>query len=202
VQTIGYIVLTLLALWQIANPATFALVFLVTCSYTIFLNREHINIVGLIAIIMLMKIVELPIGMGWLLPEASNYAIFASYFLIDLPVILLVALRVPLSRFIDYKRFGDFDEHRYKITNADLVVGKIYIIYCLINLLALIENGLRHLGDFGFDSQSNVALWLYSNARIIWDHYEYLKHILNMFEFFAILTTVSNYMRSAHFFKG
>jgi hypothetical protein len=202
VHYIGYIVLSIVALSQITNPATFTLVFLITCGYAIFQNREHINIVGLIAIIMLMKVIELPVSMGWLLTSASNYTLFGSYFLIDLPVILLVALRVPLSRFIDYKRFGDFDKHRYKITNADLVIGKTYMMYCLINLLALIENSLRHLDDFGFDGQSNVALWLYQNARILWDHYEYLKHILNMSEFFIILTTVSNYMRSPHFLKS
>lgn len=148
---------------------------------------------------MAMRVIEM--SLWFLIADANNYVIFGSYFLIDLPVILLVAFRAPLSRFIDHKRYGEFDPERYCITNADLVIGKVYMIYCLINFLALAENGLRHLGDFGFDSHSAIAVWLYNHARVIWIYYEYIKYPLNMLEFIAILSTASRYMRSPRFFK-
>jgi hypothetical protein len=170
------------------------------CCYAIFENKMHINIVGLISIIMAMRVVEKLLW--WLVVDANNYIIFGSYFLIDLPVILLVAFRAPLSRFIEFKRFGEFDAQRYTITNADLVIGKVYMIYCLINLLALGENALRHLDDFGFDKSADATVWLYNHARVIWSSYEYVKYMLNMIEFIAILSTVSNYMRSPRFLKS
>lgn len=184
----------MLALYNISDTTIFPAIFIFTCGIVIFQNRHHANIAALILIILVMKILEMPLW--YLVDKTNNYLVFSSYFLIDLPVILLVAFRVPLSRYIEYRRFGHFDKTRYTITNADLIVGKIYILYCLINLLALIENGLRHLDDFGFDSQSDTAVWLYHNARLIWNNYEYIKHGMNMVEFIAILTTASNYMRS------
>jgi hypothetical protein len=197
---VGYLLLCILALNFITNTTIFPLIFIATCCFVIYQNWQHVNIAGLVIIILVMKVVEMPL---WhFVDKSNNYIVFASYFLIDLPVILLVTFRVQLSRFTEFRRFGHFDKTRYTITNADLIVGKIYILYCLINVLALVENGLRHLDDFGLDSQSSNAVWLYKNARVIWNNYEYIKHGINMIELIAILTTASNYMRSARILKG
>ena len=199
---LGYAVIAALGVAFIQTPHIFILVFLFACCYSIFVNRAHVNIVSLLAILLLIKTAEFAI-LFFVTGTKSNYIIFSSFFLIDVPAIILIALRTPLCRMIEYKLTGSIkDADTYVVTNADLLVGKIYIIYCFINLLALIEHALRHLEHFGFPEDAPYTVYMYENFRLIWDNYEYLKHTLNFIEFVAVFATVSNYMRSERIFKA
>lgn len=104
---------------------------------------------------------------------------------------------------MEYRRLGKLDDpERFIVTNADLLVGKIYITYCIINLLAIVEHAFRHLDDFGFPSDAEYTIFLFNNMRVIWDYYEYVKHSLNFIEFIAVFATVSSYMRSERILKA
>ncbi|UAA40449.1 hypothetical protein KIH87_08985 [Paraneptunicella aestuarii] len=104
---------------------------------------------------------------------------------------------------IEFKARGQLDDpDKYVVTNADLIVGKIYITYCIINLLALLEHSLRHLDHFGFPKDASYTVYLYENFRLIWGHYELVKHSLNIVEFMAVFSTISNYMRSERMLKA
>ena len=194
---LGYICIAALGVAFIKIPHIFILLFIVACIYSIYQNRAFINIVSLLCILLIVKLGELAI-LELVRDTKSNYLIFSSFFLVDVPAIVLIGLRVPLFRYLDYWRFGKerYEPDRFAVTNADLLVGKIYITYCIINLLALAEHALRHLDDFGFPPDAQYTIYLYQNLRLIYEHYEYLKHSLNFIEFIAVFATVSNYMRS------
>ena len=199
---LGYAVIAALAVAYIEDPQAFILTFLCACCYSIFLNRRHLNTVSLLAILLFVKLAELAV-VSFVTQTNNNYVIFSSFFLIDIPAVILTALRVPACRMIEYQATNAIkDPDIYTITNADLIVGRIYIIYCFINLLALLEHALRHLEHFGFPVDAPYTIYLYENFRLIWENYEYLKHTLNLVEFIAVLATVSNYMRSARFLRA
>ncbi|MCY7294009.1 hypothetical protein [Alteromonas sp. a30] len=184
------------------SSTIFILIFLLACIYSIYQNRYHVNIVSLLTILLGVKTAELTI-LKLVLDTSSSYVIFSSFFLVDIPAIVLIALRVPLCRFIEFKRRGKLeDKNRFVVTNADLLVGKIYITYCIINLLALIEHAFRHLEDFGFPADAEYTIFLYENFRVIWSYYEYVKHTLNIIEFIAVFATISSYMRSERILKA
>lgn len=195
-SVLGYVCIAALAVAFMHSSMTFILIFLLACVYSIFQNRHYANIVSLLLILLSVKTAELTI-MSLVAETNSNYVIFSSFFLVDVPAIILIALRVPICRYFDFKRKGVIDNgSKFVVTNADLLVGKIYITYCIINLLALVEHAFRHLEDFGFPADANYTIFLYENLRVIWENYEYIKHTLNIIEFIAVFATISNYMRS------
>lgn len=197
VALLGYICIAALGVAFIGSPHVFILLFITACIYSIYQNRAFVNIVSLLCILLTVKLGELAI-LEFVKETKSNYLIFSSFFLVDIPAIVLIGLRVPLFRYLDYLRFGkeQYEPDRFVVTNADLLVGKIYITYVIINLLALAEHALRHLDDFGFPPDAQYTIYLYQNLRLIYEYYEYLKHSLNFIEFIAVFATVSNYMRS------
>lgn len=77
-----------------------------------------------------------------------------------------------------------------------MLLGGVYTLYLLINLLALAEHIIRHLDDLGFPESAGYVSYLYENARFIYNVFPYLKHALNAVEFIAIWSTIVNYMRS------
>lgn len=198
----GYLIFAALAVANFSNPSNFILVFFATCLYSILVNRTHVNIVALLSILLVFKVVEF--GLLELTVHTRNsYIIYSIYFLVDIPVIIAIALRVHLFRYFDYKKNGQSPEpDKYLVTNADLIVGKIYIMYCLINFLALAEHALRHLEDFGFPEDASYTVYLYENARFIWSNFAFIKHFLNVLEFIAVFGTISNYMRSERMLKA
>lgn len=195
-SVLGYICIATLGVAFIQSPRIFILLFLLACVYSIYQNRTFVNIVSLLLILLGVKTAELAI-LELIRDTKSNYLIFSSFFLVDIPAIVLIGLRVPMCRYIEYRKRGKLeDPDRFVVTNADLLVGKIYITYCIINLLALVEHAFRHLDDFGFPADAGYTVFLFENFRVIWDYYEYVKHSLNFIEFVAVFATVSNYMRS------
>lgn len=200
---LGYICIAALGVAFIQSPHIFILLFIVACLYSIYQNRAFVNIVSLLCILLGVKLGELAI-LEFVRDTKSNYLIFSSFFLVDIPAIILIGLRVPLCRYIDYLRSGKelYDPDRFVVTNADLLVGKIYITYCIINLLALLEHAFRHLDDFGFPPDAQYTIYLFKNLRLIYEYYEYVKHSLNIIEFIAVFATVSNYMRSERILKA
>ncbi len=202
VAIVGYVCIAALGVAFIQVPKMFILLFLVACIYSIYQNRAYINIVSLLLILLGAKTGELAI-LELVRDTKSNYLIFSSFFLVDIPAIILIGLRVPLCRYMEYRRLGKLDDpERFIVTNADLLVGKIYITYCIINLLAIVEHAFRHLDDFGFPSDAEYTIFLFNNMRVIWDYYEYVKHSLNFIEFIAVFATVSSYMRSERILKA
>ena len=132
---LGYVCIAALGVAFIQSPRVFILLFLVACLYSIYQNRTYVNIVSLLLILLGVKTAELGI-LELIRDTKSNYLIFSSFFLVDIPAIILIGLRVPMCRFIEYRRLGRLDDpERYVVTNADLLVGKIYITYCIINCL-------------------------------------------------------------------
>lgn len=199
-REIGYLALALVA---IANVSSFYYVtstYVIACCYGIYKNRHHVNISSLLGVILCAKLSEILLysGIG-LMGTRNTYILLASDFLIDIPVVLLVLSRVLWLRAYDNSKYGTYCPDKYVPTNADLVIIKLYLIYILVNVLAIVEHSLRHLEYFGVPIDHHWTQYLYENARFIYNNIEYIKNMLNIAELVAILSTAERYMRSPRF---
>jgi hypothetical protein len=164
--------------------------YVVICVYSLIRIGWAINLSSVLGILILYKFLEWAL-FGFIHPM-GNYVIYPTWIAVDLLVYFSLIWRAPAMRSLIPSMREEFC-----ITNADIVLGGIHLVYCAISLLALIEHCLRHLDDFGFSPDSELVIWFYENARLIYSAYPLLKTGLNGIELLAIFSTAGRYMQSA-----
>lgn len=191
-----FVVLGIAAFSQIENYMIFNWLFILAAGLALSFNFRYINISSLLLIIMSLRLFEVLLWTAW--DTSNNYIILPIYIVLDSTSLLLIYFRIPLLAKWEYFRRGKVQIDRYKITNADMILGIIYSAYLLLAILALVEHMLRHTEDFGLPAST----WLYENARLVFNHYGYIKGTLNILEFATILATAHRFMHSNHFVRA
>lgn len=176
--------LMLLQLTQLPQARITNYVYIIVCLVVIWANKSNVNVTSLVAILVIVKFLESLIY-PQLLPNL--YAVQSFYFISDSAVTLLIALRPAICRKIANSLYKHNQNDRFYVTQADMLVGAIYMLYLVVSLLSIGEHVLRHLDHIGLP----YSAWLNQHADFIWMNHTNIKLPLNMLEFVALLTTIN-----------
>jgi len=76
---------------------------------------------------------------------------------------------------------------RVHFVNADLSLMVLFLIYMIVDFLAIGENLIRNLEHIGFSEEFAKQFWSWT---LIYDGYEEIKRTLNIMEFLVIWSTI------------
>ena len=146
----------------------------------ILMNRDNINVVHLCGALLVVYMVEMIIFHNFIVTEsdtlsrmAVNTIIFSFHFVVDLVLFILVALRAPFTRGRLAAQGKPYD-HVY-IYNSEFGLKSLFVVFMLIDLLALVENFIRHLDEFGVSTE--IAQF-FSSWTIVFYSYIPVKSVL------------------------
>ena len=178
------IYLLLLQYFDFSPWTAFTYIYLVVCVLVMAINKADVNITSLLVLLLLFRIVEVTVfpqlKMNIYLPQLF-------YFCIDALVTTLIAFRPAICRLITKGLNKPSQNDRFYVTQADMLVGAIYILYLPVSILMIGEHLLRHLDHIGLPYNA----WLNQHARVIWSNHANIKFPLNLLEFVALLTTIN-----------
>jgi len=186
-----YSVLALLAFvvflsQYLGNSEIVDLGYLVVGAFALFINRHHINIVGLINIVLIVRAVDYLIWLAW--DSYNAYHVYPVQIGLDVVTILLINRRWEI-----YLRMNPAAKaSEIVFTHADYYLKRLYQVHIAITLSALIEHLLRHPYDIGLPQS-----WAMSDVDFVYDHFIEAKFILNILEFVLILSMAHAAMRKA-----
>ncbi|WDE09005.1 hypothetical protein SG34_029945 [Thalassomonas viridans] len=162
------------------NPLHVSIIINVSLVLIMLMNRRNINVVHLCGALLTVYIIEMLlfefvviIERGRMSPMWLNASIYATHFVIDLMLFILVALRAPFTRGRLAAQGKPYD-HVF-IYNSEFGLKSLFIVFMLVDLLALVENFIRHLDEFGLSD--NIAQ-LFSNLTIVYYSYSPVKFVL------------------------
>lgn len=168
------------------NTLLITIVFTVSTLVVMFVNRDDINIVYLCAGFIMVKAIERGIFTFAIEPAFSEvYAdetkstiwlgavIFTTHFIIDLILFYMVLLRAPFTR----ARLAASNKpiNKVRIYKAEIALASLFSVFMFIDLLALVENFIRHLDDIGFNME---VAQKFSGWHWVYYHYLDLKSLL------------------------
>ncbi|WP_281558903.1 hypothetical protein [Thalassomonas sp. RHCl1] len=102
-----------------------------------------------------------------------NTIIFGTHFLIDLVLYVLVSNRVHFTR-DRLKAKGKPTDHVF-IYRAEFALISVFALFMAVDLLALLENFIRHLDEFGVNAETAK---MFSGWNWLYYQYEIFKGIL------------------------
>ncbi len=151
-----------------------------------YLNRNHVNILGLIYIVLAVRSAEYLTWLVW--DTRSAYIIYPVQFLLDLTVIYLITYRWEI-----YLRFNpSADPKEIVFTHADYFLKNIYKLYLLVISVAFMEHVIRNIDDFGFPEE-----WSNPDLLFMYNYIIPIRYTLNVIEYILILGMAHQSMRSA-----
>lgn len=181
------------------------LTYIVTCIFVALTNFRLVNIVTLVGALALIKTTEYLIFENFL-HYFNAYSFYTTYIFIDAFLMLYIYFRVPIIRGIHESNGLVMDEEKWFITNADLLLSLIQLLHVLVGGLMLIEHLLRNLEDtylpqilklvFPSDAIDSMTSWLFHNAMLIYDNFEFLELSITGLEFLVILSSTSYYLQN------
>ncbi|WP_018692539.1 hypothetical protein [Algicola sagamiensis] len=161
--------------------------------FTLIHNRQHMNIVHLCLMLVMLKVLELLL-FELVIPTSSdtistfwvNNFVYLASFALDLTVFFLLMFRTSFSR--TYLIKANRPSEPIFMTNADIGLMSLYFLLMVFNLVALIENIIRHLEMVGFSEEFAKQFWDWD-----WVFYNYsdIKRVFLGIELFVIWSTVS-----------
>lgn len=189
----SYSVLALLSLVLILSQylGNFKIVdlgYLIVGAFSLYVNRYHINITGLINIVLIVRTFEYFIWWFW---DTSNaYHVYPVQILLDIFVVFLISKRWEIYLHLN----PNTQPNEIVFTHADYYLKQLYKLHIVIISAALFEHILRHTYHIGLPSHWAIpeALFIYNNIIVI-------KFALNIFEFVLILAMAHTAMRKAKF---
>lgn len=170
----------------LGNSEIVDLGYLIVGAFALFINRHHINIVGLINIILLVRTADYVIWMIW--GSYNAYHVYPVQIALDILTIYLISKRWEI-----YLRLNPTAKpNEIVFTHADYFLKRLYQVHIAVTLSALIEHLLRHPYDLGLPQD-----WAMPNADFIYNHIIEAKFTLNILEFVLILSMAHATMRKA-----
>ncbi|WDE10622.1 hypothetical protein [Thalassomonas haliotis] len=144
------------------------------------MNRQNINVVHLCAALLAVYLGEMLVfeyfietGSNSLSAVWVNAIIFLVHLLVDLLLFFLVVFRAPVTRRFLAARARPYD-HVF-IYNAEFALSSLFVVFMAVDLLALGENFIRHLDEFGF---SPATAQFFSGWNWLYHQYEHIKFVL------------------------
>jgi len=162
--------------------------------FIILRSRNNINVQHLCGALLIVYIIEMllfeyviVIERGSIPSIWHNAIIFATHLLIDLVLFFLLILRAPFTR-ARLEAQGKPTDHIYKY-NAELALTSLMSLFMVVDLMALGENFLRHLDEFGITG--SVAEF-FSGWNLVYYQYENVKFVLLGMTFLLVWLMATN----------
>ncbi|WDE10765.1 hypothetical protein [Thalassomonas haliotis] len=159
-----------------------------------FKSQDNINVVHLCGALLAVYVLEMLIFHNFIVTEsdvlsdmAINAIIFAFHFAVDLVIFFLLILRAPFTR-ARLESQGKPTDHIYKY-NAEMALTSLMTLFMVVDLMALGENFLRHLPEFGI---TGPVAEFFSTWRLAYDQYENVKFTLLGLTFLLVWLMASN----------
>lgn len=162
------------------------LIYVGACLFIILTHSQFVNIVALSSILMLVKVAE-SIVFRYYFDSFNAYGLYLTYIFVDFLLMLVIYLRIPVTRGVVAALGSKLDDEKWYMTNADLLLALIQLTHICIGILMLGEHILRNI--FGIQS------------LIVYNNFSFLELSVTSFEFFAILTTINHYFQQKRVFK-
>lgn len=163
-------------------------------------NKDNINVVHLCGALLSVYIIEMLIfeyvviiERGRMSPMWLNATIYATHFLVDLVLFVVVTLRAPFTR-SRLESQGKSSEHIF-IYNSEFALTSLFLVFMLVDLLALGENFIRHLDEFGLSA--DIAQ-IFSNWTAIYYSYTSVKFVLLGITFLLIWSMATGIGQEAY----
>ncbi|WDE06125.1 hypothetical protein SG34_004120 [Thalassomonas viridans] len=143
-------------------------------------SRDNINVVHVCGVLLIVYLAEMLIFENFIVTKsetlssmAVNAIIFATHFIVDLVLFFLLILRAPFTRG-RLEAQGKPTDHIYKY-NAEMALTSLMSLFMVVDLIALVENFLRHLDEFGI---TGPVAEFFSSWTLAYDQYENVKFVL------------------------
>lgn len=162
------------------NPSYISILNCVSLLLLMVINRDNVNVVHLCAGLLLIYLAEMILFEGFIVIESGtmsqmrvNTIIYSTHLLVDLVAFLWLIFRAPFTR----ARLAAQDkpyEHVF-IYNAEFALSSLFVVFMCVDLLALGENFIRHLDEFGVSTE---IAEIFSDWTVIFYSYSPAKSVL------------------------
>ncbi|WDE01006.1 hypothetical protein [Thalassomonas actiniarum] len=186
------IVLIILGACLVGASEAFYMQLLVTGSLLLiaYQHRDDINIRDLCGMMLAVTLVEIVLFEFFIVTRsevlssmAVNAIIFGAHFVMDVAMYILVSNRVHFTR-DRLKAKGEPTEHIFTYS-AEFALISVFVVFMTVDLMALLENFIRHLDEFGVSAETAK---MFSGWNWLYYHYEVVKGILMGLTFFFLWT--------------
>ncbi|WDE04099.1 hypothetical protein SG34_022480 [Thalassomonas viridans] len=164
------------------------------------MNRDNVNVVHLCGALLIVYLIEFILFEFFIVTESKtlgpmwvNAIIFATHLFIDLLLFFLLIFRAGFTRAILQAQGKPFD-HIYKY-NAELALISLITVFMVFDLLALVENFLRHLSYFGL---SGAIVDFCSGLNWVFYQYKTIKFVLLGLTFLLVWLMATGYGQSEY----
>ena len=163
-------------------------------TYAAFLGRFNPNILslclGLLGFIIIERIIFLFVSKNNTPLVWTNHIIFSIHFAMDLGCIFFLIYRGVLCRWL-YRNYL-YTVQKFHLTNADISMLLVMVLFLLVDLAAMAENLLRNLEHLGVSEELAKPLW---ELNWIFYHYPELKASIMGLQFLVLWSTVTKMAR-------
>ena len=164
------------------------------------INRKDINIVSLCLGFLIVKVIERALFSHFIVTESDtmsamwvNAIIFSVHFIVDLTLFFMVMLRAPVTRGCLTALNKPID--KVCIYKAEMAFVGLFLVFMFVDLVALLENFIRHLDELGF---SDDFVGHFSGWNWVYYQYEHLKIILTSLSFLLLWSMTMETGRDAY----
>lgn len=172
------------------QPIYGASIFILLFVVTALLNKDDPNIVhlclGMTFIILVEKLVFLFVPIQGTPQVWINNRIYLIHVIFDFLFFTFLIFRGAISRAL-YQKLNRSTEGLH-LTNADISLFGVMILFIFVDLAATIENLLRNLEHLGFSEDIAKPLW---QLNWIYYHYPQMKYGLMGLQFLVLWSTLS-----------
>lgn len=172
------------------QPIYGASIFILLFVVTALLNKDDPNIVhlclGMTFIILVEKLVFLFVPIQGTPQIWINNRIYLIHVIFDFLFFTFLIFRGAISRAL-YQKLNRSTEGLH-LTNADISLFGVMILFIFVDLAATIENLLRNLEHLGFSEEVAKPLW---QLNWIYYHYPQMKYGLMGLQFLVLWSTLS-----------
>ena len=144
------------------------------------INRHNINVVHLCGVMLAVYLGEMMIFDHVIVTSSEtlsamwvNAIIFSAHLLVDLLLFFLVMFRAPFTRSLLAAQ--NKPHHHIFIYNAEFALTSLFVVFMVVDLLALGENFIRHLDELGVSLKMAQT---FSGWNWIYYQYEHIKFVL------------------------
>ncbi|WP_281557796.1 hypothetical protein [Thalassomonas sp. RHCl1] len=176
------------------NPFHVSVIINVSLLLIMLMNRDNINVVHLCGALLIVYVIEMLVFQNLIVTQsdtmsnmAVNAIIFSFNFVTDLVLFFLLILRAPFTR-ARLESQGKPTDHIYKY-NAEMALASLMTLFMVVDLMALGENFLRHLPEFGI---TGPVAEFFSTWTLAYDQYENVKFTLLGLTFLLVWLMASN----------
>ncbi len=161
----------LAAQYYVVNSNMFDAINIGALAY-VMIRRPDINTVTLTLLILAGRLIDSVLLYD--MQQVGGYIAYPVLFLFNVVAIVLIWFRPLLVSKYGVGRMRNHKE--LAVTHQDIVIGFLFTLQAIFQLLAFIEHLSRHLDDIGL-AQVLDANWWYENSRIIYNHYEEIQFL-------------------------